>query len=112
MTTPDWAPEKSLSEIKRLTDKGMLGFYSRVEVTEIIAFPPDKGQPINLLTLLVAEEHPTDETIEKHFLTPARIRVSGLRDWSFGIYRYSLPLDRLVPTFERLVASSIWDASD
>lgn len=111
MKTPDWAPETSISEIKRLTDKGMLGFYSRVEVTEVIAFPPDKGQPINLLTLLVAEEVPIGQAIEKHFLNPARIRVSGLRDWSFGICRYSLPLDRLAPIFERLVASSVWDAS-
>lgn len=111
MKTPDWAPETSISEIKRLTDKGMLGFYSRVEVTEVIAFPPDKGQPINLLTLLVAEEVPIGQAIEKHFLNPARIRVSGLRDWNFGICRYSLSIDRLIPTFERLVASSVWDAS-
>lgn len=107
----DWASSASISEAKRLTERGTLGFYSHVEVTEIIASPPRSQQPINLLTLLVAEEHPTGQTDEKHFLNSSRIQISGLHDWSFGICRYTLSLDRLVPAFEQLVTSGVWNAS-
>lgn len=111
MTTSDWKPEASIAEIRRLASAGMLGFYSRVETTELIAFSPNTRQPINLLTLLVAEEHPTGQAIEPHFLNQSRIRIPSLRDWSFGVYRYSIPLDQLVPAFERLANSRTWDAS-
>jgi len=111
MTNSNWTPDKSISEIKRLTNKGTLGFYTRIEVTEIVAIHAHTRQATNLLTLLVAEEDPTGQTTDQHFLNTAPIRIPGLRDWSFGIFRYPLPPDRLVPSFERLVTSRVWDAS-
>jgi hypothetical protein len=111
MTNPHWTANASISEIKRLTAKGMLGFYTHVEATEIVAFPEQKSDPINLFTLLVAEERPASAASTPHFLNPSRIRVPSIRDWSFGICRYVLPLDRLLPAYERLVAAGVWDAS-
>jgi len=108
---PSWTPEASLAEIKRLTAKGILGFYSQVEATELIAFPPEALQPLNLLTMLVAEEHPNPQTTEKHFLNSSRIQIPGLKNWNFGICRYTVPLNQLIPVFERLVTSKIWNAA-
>lgn len=110
-TRSDWKSDKSVAEIRRLIANGLLGFYTRVEVTEIVAFLPGGSRPVNLFTLLVAEEAPASEAVDDHFLNPSRIRIPGLRDWKFGIHRYTLPLDQLAPAFERLVSAGIWDAS-
>ncbi len=111
MTETDWTPEASLAALRRLTERGTLGFYTRVEATEIIAFPPERQPPVNVLTLLVAEEAPDTTDAEPPFLNPERITVAGLRNWRFGIRRYVTPIDRIVPLFEQLATSGVWDAS-
>jgi len=111
MIHPELKQSVGIIEIERLTSAGTLGFYTQVEATEIIAFPPNAGQPVNLLTLLVAEERSAKSTVQPYFLNPSRIRLPGLRDWYFGICRYTLPLDDLVPSVERAIASRIWAAS-
>lgn len=110
-TRSDWTPDQSVAEIRRLIANGLLGLYTRAEVTEIVAFLPGAPRPVNLFTLLVAEEAPTSEAGDGHFLNQSRIRIHGLQGWKFGIHRYTLPVDQLVSTFDRLVSTGIWDAS-
>jgi len=111
MSEPGWKTTKNLDEVERLTSPGLLGYYTHVEATEIVGFPENGQAPINLFTLLVAEEHLSAPSGNGHFLNPSRIQLPGLHDWRFGIFRYMLPLDRLVPAFERLVTTGVWDAS-
>lgn len=111
MTEMDWTPDASLAALRQLTERGTLGFYTRVEVIEIIAFPPEKQPPVNVLTLLVAEEAPDTTAAEPAFVNPDRIAIAGLRDWRFGIWRYAISIDRIVPLFEQLATSGVWDAS-
>lgn len=106
-----WTSNESVSEIKRLSTKGTLGQYSHIEVTEIIAFTSKTSSPVNLLTLVVAEEHPTEDIVTPHFLNPSRIQIPSLHEWRFGIYQYTLSINQLIPVFERLVISNSWDAS-
>lgn len=111
MTTAGWTSDASLAEIKRLIVPGTLGFYTRAEVTEIIAFPPGAQPPINVLTLLVAEEAPDAVAMEPDFINKNRIQTSGLRDWRFGVCRYTISIARIAPVYERLAATGVWDAS-
>lgn len=111
MNNPVWPSNASIAEIRRLTERGMIGFYTDIEATEIVAFPPGMRRPVNLLTLLVAEENPNKRAMEKKLLNRQRIRIPGLRDWSFGIWRYALPVDQLALAFERLTNFGIWDTS-
>lgn len=106
-----WNQAKILDEIERLISPGLLGYYTHIEVTEVVAFPTGGWEPVNLFTLLVAEEHPSPPSDQGHFLNPSRIRVPGLQDWRFGIFRYALPLKQLTPAFNRLATTGIWDAS-
>lgn len=111
MTEMDWNPDAGLAALRRLTERGTLGFYTRVEATEIIAFPPEKQPPVNVLTLLVAEEAPDTTAADPAFVNPDRIAIAGLRDWRFGILRYTISMDRIIPVFEQLATLGTWDAS-
>ena len=53
-TTEELAP--TLLELQRLLVPGVLGFYTRFEVTEIVAFGEHDKQPFNVLTVLVCED--------------------------------------------------------
>jgi len=111
MNGGNWAPEDSIAEMKRLITSGMLGYYNEVEVTEIVAFH-NRSAPTNVFTLLVAEEAPNPVATKPEFLnSDTPLRVAGLRGWSFGIYRYRVLLEQLVPAFERLSSAGIWDLS-
>lgn len=111
MAEAGWNLKESIAEVARLTATGLLGFYTHFEVTEVVAFPAPGSPPINVLTILVAEERTDNESEAPHFLNPSRISIHGLRDWRFGICRYLRPINELVPALERALTTGAWEAS-
>ncbi|OCI99146.1 hypothetical protein A6U85_31870 [Agrobacterium sp. 13-626] len=111
MTDKAWNSKASIEQLKQMICPGLIGFYNQVEATEILAFPPNERQPTNLLTLLVAEERSPPATNKPAFINDKRIQIRGLHGWRFGVWRYFLPLSRLMPAFEKLSDRGIWDAS-
>jgi len=75
MPTPNWNAEIARQEIARLLAPGILGFYTHFEVTEIFATLLGRTAPINLFTILVAEERAGDATAAPHYVTPKPLRV-------------------------------------
>lgn len=110
MRSDNWTSDHSIAEMKRLTTSGTLGYENEVEVTEIVAFQ-NRSAPINVFTLLVAEEGQNPAPTDPKFLNNDRLRVAGLPDWSFGVLRYRVLLEQLVPAFERVSSTGIWDLS-
>jgi hypothetical protein len=111
MAQRNWDSEIARKEMTRLTQPGVLGFYTHFEATELFAFPPGQREPINVFSLLVAEERLPAASEEPHYLNPERIVLRSLRDWTFGIQRYVRPIAELVPAFDVLCQSKSWCAS-
>jgi hypothetical protein len=106
-----WDSERARREIARLTAPGVLGFYTHVDATAVVAFPPGQSEPANVFSILVAEEHLSNSEFEPKFLNPKRIRLKPLKDWFFGVRRYLLPIAELGPAFDRFCAAKEWRLS-
>jgi len=111
MILRNWDSEIARKEMTRLTHPGVLGFYTYFEATVLFAFPPGQQEPINVFSLLVAEERLPAASEEPHYLNPERIVLRSLRDWTFGIQRYVKPIADLMPAFDVLCESKTWRAS-
>lgn len=112
MALRKWNSEVARKEMIRLTQPGLLGFYSHFEVTVVFAFPPGQQEPVNVFSLLVAEERPVSSSEEPHYLnSERRIELRSLKGWKFGIQRYVKPIADLVPAFDVLCESNTWCAS-
>lgn len=103
--------QQGAAAARRMIAPGLLGFYTHVEVTEVVAFVGRNLPPINVFTLLVAEGRVEQPPVTPHFLNTTRITLQGLRDWRFGICRYLLPVDDAVAALEALEQQGRWDAS-
>jgi hypothetical protein len=103
--------QRAGQEIARLTDPGVLGFYTHFEATEVFAIPAGQSVPINVFSILVAEERPQATAKEPDYLNPQRIKLKSVKDWTFGIKRYVKPITELVPAFDNLCASKSWQLS-
>jgi hypothetical protein len=111
MATPSWDSVRARQELTRLTAAGVLGFYTHFEATELFAVPAGQTAPINVLTILVAEERLPNAAAEPVLLNTKRIRPRHLKDWIFGIKRYVKPIAELIPAFDQLSASKEWRLS-
>jgi hypothetical protein len=111
MLPRSWNPDIAKNEIARCIEPGLLGFYTHFEVTEVFASLPDHAQPINVFTILVAEERLTDAQEQPRYLNPERIILRTLKGWSFGIKRYLKPIAELVPSLDDLCSNGTWHAS-
>jgi len=102
-----------LKEAKRLTEQGLLGFYTHFEVTEVFAFAPNQSnQPINVFTLVVAEERSDNVDNSFNYLTAdGPVRLSSLEHWKFGACRYLREIGDLLPELEKSVDKKFWSAS-
>ena len=100
-------PETQLSLLMRA---GVIGYYNEVEVTEIIAFRTDTRQPLNVFTLLVAEENTSRAASIEGFLSE-RIRVPTLKQWSFGIFRYRRPVGEVIAALDDKPSVDTWSLS-
>jgi hypothetical protein len=98
------------NELVRLIKAGVLGFYTHFEATEVFASRP--GQfPINVFTILVADERQPDAQEKPRYLNPNPVKLNSLKGWTFGIQRYVKPLTKLVPAFDILYQTKTWQTS-
>lgn len=105
-------PRSPLAELTQLLTPGVLGFYTHIECTELFANRPDHNGTVNVFTLLVAEERSSEiETPPVCFLTPKPIRIKSLNSWSFGLRRYTLPINTLIPALTALEDGKGWKLS-
>ncbi len=100
-----------LPELSQLLTPGTLGFYTHVECTELFASRPDHDGIFNIFTLLIAEEQSDLEPAAARFLTAKPIRIKSLNGWSFGLRRYTVPIETLVPALTALEAGEGWKLS-
>jgi hypothetical protein len=98
----------ALVDLEQLTAPGVLGFYTHFEATEVFAIPAGQSAPINVFSILVAEERLPAAAKEPGYLNPQCIKLKSLKDWSFGIKRYVKPITELVPAFDNLCVSKTW----
>ena len=100
------------SDLAKLIAPDVLGFYTHFEATEIVAFIKGQTNPVNVFTILVAEDRGNEESQACTFLnTVGRIEVKGLKGWAFGVVRYTCPVADLVPALELLSAKGEWQQS-
>ena len=106
------------TDIDHLTRPGVIGFYDHFEVTELIGFEVARqggkaSLPINLFSLVTAEERPMPE-VEGGFqwLTPkSRLKVKGLNDWRFALARYHVSGAKLDAALQNLGQTGQWQLS-
>jgi hypothetical protein len=101
---------ENLDELSRLLLPGTIGFYSFFEVTEIVAFVNAAKTPINIFTIAVAQET-TQESIERDRFLSDRIELRSLKNWKFGIVRYSRPIEELEAIIADITLRQVWKAS-
>jgi hypothetical protein len=110
MAVRNWDSRRARQEIARLTAPGVLGFYTHFEATEVFA-TQGQSAPLNVFSILVAEERLSDAAEEPRLLNPTRIKIRSLPDWNFGIKRYVKPIRDLVPLFDALCDAKKWTGS-
>jgi hypothetical protein len=99
------------AEIARLCNPGLLGFYTHVEIVEIIAFVSQAKRPINVFTIMVAEDREGSEVEQPYFLNAKPIVLPTLKHWKFGILRYTRRIDSLTGIIHTLSEEGTWEAS-
>jgi hypothetical protein len=88
---------------------GVLGHYTACEITEILAFNKKEKNPINVLSVIVLQDKNTDTMIPAPcFLNKDRVKITKLKDWYFGIYRYYVPIDVLINQLKNYAKVKIW----
>ncbi|HBR4324719.1 TPA: hypothetical protein L9V27_004178, partial [Klebsiella pneumoniae] len=100
--------QTKISEIKLALQDGVLGFYNRIEVTEIFSLSPNKT-PCNILTLMVAESLNEPIDTKEIYLTKELISIHNLKNWRFGIKKYHLSIDDLILRLDALNQNRKWN---
>lgn len=101
---------RSETEAMRLISPGVLGFYSHLEITEVVAFPDGARAANNIFTIAVAEHGLSATSKIPRFLNPSRMKIPNLRGWSFGVYQYARPISALQGLLQDLEKGT-WRAS-
>jgi len=99
-----------MDEIERLLDDGVLGFYDRVEVTEIFGCLPDKSVQ-NIFTLIVSENRNGEGICKPKIINKDRIVLSKLQGWSFGILQYTKTISDILLNIKELKQEKTWSGS-
>ena len=103
-------------ELEKLMEPGLLGFYSHFEVTEIFMIEVSKSKleekkAFNIFTILVAENRSEVPLQEPVYLSKERIITKKLKNFFFGIMRYSLPISTAIDVVDTLAETSMWQLS-
>ncbi|KPQ19870.1 VPA1262 family N-terminal domain-containing protein [Halomonas sp. HL-93] len=99
-----------MDQLKKLLEYGVLGFYDRVEITEIFAHLPDKTI-CNIFTIIVAENRLDEKIASPKLINNKRLVVSKLKDWSFGILSYTKNINDILLNIKELKEEGSWSAS-
>src|ERR1035438_7400446 len=100
-----------MAALSSLLVHGVVGTYTHFEATEVFALRDAQKPPLNVFTILVAEERQGEVPRELAYLTPERIKLKALPDWMFGVVRYVRPIAALVPALTVMVATGALSAS-
>jgi hypothetical protein len=102
-----------INSIFELLEPNIIGFYNQFEVITIFALPKgsSKPEPFNVLTVVVAQEELTEELQKENFLTPRLLNIQGLKDFSFGIVKYSIDLEETRALLMNLAQNNVWAAN-
>lgn len=102
-----------LHDLQALTAQDILGRFDYFEVTDLFAISPQSKTPINVLSVIVAEEgDPIVDWAPKHtMLSPKLLHLPGLKGWSFGVVRYALKLADLSTCLDIFKTSGVWAPS-
>ena len=105
----NWGVLQLRDELERLLEPGVIGFYESFDVVEIIGFKGKNKQPINGLSLLVAEagEAPEGTASKPCFLNTERIEVKGT-EWKFGVLRYRVSTQSVLDAVTRYASDGVW----
>lgn len=101
---------RTKAEIARLTTPDVLGFYSHFEVTEIFAIRDGERTPLNVFSILIAEER-VGAAVDKPVYLGQRIRLKSLKGWAFGIQQCIRPISELEQAFEHFRQTGEWRPS-
>jgi len=101
-----------INSIFELLEPNIIGFYNQFEIITIFAIPKSNGtsEPFNVLTVVVAQEEQTEELQKQIFLNPKPLKIQGLKDFSFGITKYSLTLEETKGLLMDLAQDNVWTA--
>lgn len=102
-----------IESIFKLLTPNIIGFYNQFEVITVFALPKHENnkQPFNVLTVVVAQEEPTEESQQEIFLTPKPLNIQGVKNISFGVIKYSLRLEETKKLLMNLVLNNVWTAN-
>lgn len=98
------------AEVTRLTKVGVLGFYTHFEVTEVIAFRESSASPINVFSIIVAEDRAAPPKRDTEFLG-SRITLKSMKGWTFGICRYVRTVPEILDALTTFQSTAEWRPS-
>ncbi len=102
-----------IHSIFELLEPNIIGFHNQFEIITIFAIPKGNGnpEPFNVLTVVIAQEEPTEELQKQIFLNPKPLKIQGLKDFSFGIIKYSLSMEEVKALLMNLAQNNVWAAN-
>lgn len=110
MTIPSWTHSLAYDELRKLTEPGVLGFYTHFEVTEIFGYKKGDASPINIFTLFVGEDRASAFVMPPQYLGD-RITLKSMPGWAFGIKRYARPVQDILSFIENFDGKITWASS-
>ena len=110
MTQRDTDFDRVKTEVRRLTEPDLLGFYTHFEATEIFVVRDVDRVPCNVITVLVAEDRSAVGAGPSKYLGN-RIRLRSLGGWAFGIKRSYIPVTALEPALNHFYNACEWRIS-
>ncbi len=102
-----------LHDLQALTAHDVLGRFDYFEVTELFAISPQSKTPLNVLSVIVAEEGDpvVDWAPNYTMVSPKLLHMPGLKGWGFGVVRYALKLADLSSCLHTFKTSGVWAPS-
>lgn len=92
-----------------LTKSEVLGNYDQFEIIEVIGFQKEASAPTNVFTLLVATEGSGIKLPVGIINGKKRIKLIGLPNWTFGVYRRWFSKDQVRGCLERFNSTQQWE---
>lgn len=82
-----------LSDFDMLVEVGVIGLFDHFKLSEIVRYADGSPKPTNVFSIAVAFENGKEKPTEK--LNDERIRLTGIKGTSFGVFRSVLSADAL-----------------
>ena len=106
-----WSFQETRALLEKLISPGLAGVYTHYQATEIVAFPDGDRGAVNLFTAVTAEFRARFAAPDSGFLNSKPIKLKSLKGWSFGVMRYTRPIEDLLPAIEELNGKGEWRQS-